>query len=80
MCRLKYKIIIQSKKVGSYLDNLKNLISKVLKLNNLKKNLQIIFWNSTFHNTNFLNIKNFSNQIEKKINTYNNFLFSVSKK
>ena len=77
---LNTKLLFNQKKVGSYLDNLKNLISKVLKLNNLKKNLQIIFWNSTFHNTNFLNIKNFSNQIEKKINTYNNFLFSVSKK
>ena len=74
------KLSFNEKKVDSYLKNLKGLIGKVLKINNTKKNLQIIFWNSTFLNTTFLNIKNFSNNIEKKINDYNNFLFKISKK
>ncbi len=77
---LNTKLSYNEKKVDSYLKNLKSLIGKVLKIDNTKKNLQIIFWNSTFLNTTFLNIKNFSNNIEKKINDYNNFLFKISKK
>ena len=77
---LNTKLSFNEKKVDSYLKNLKGLIGKVLKINNTKKNLQIIFWNSTFLNTTFLNIKNFSNNIEKKINNNNNLLFKISKK
>ena len=77
---LNTKLSYNEKRVELYIKNLKNLIGRVLKINNKKKNLQVIFWNSTFLNTTFLNVKNFSNNIEKKINNYNNFLFKISKK
>lgn len=77
---LNTKLSYNEKQVNFYLKNLRSLIDKVLRINNKKKNLQIIFWNSTLLNTVFFNIKNFTNKIEKKINAYNNFLFKISKK
>jgi FkbH-like protein len=77
---LNTKLSYNENQVNSYLKNLRSLIDKVLKINNTKKNLQIIFWNTTFLNTVFFNIKNFTNKIEKKINEHNNFLFKISKK
>ena len=53
---LNTKLSYNENQVNSYLKNLRSLIDKVLKINKTKKNLQIIFWNTTFLNTVFFNI------------------------
>jgi len=74
------KLSFDKNAIDLYLDSLKNTLNQALKINNNSKNLQIIFWNSVFPSSDFLNTKNKFNSSDIKINNYNKNLFNFSNK